>query len=478
MTAKTSKQKPPTFNQKVDREFYAEVKRENGGHLPADLMDAKGNPRKLTTSPADQTYRSKWNAIASALRKPKSVPKKSIKEVCIPCALKAGKLPPVLLPSKASGKPVKLASAPPPAQPRKVSTTLKAPTPCKLVSSSITCKHGRAPVAGVLSVVPDGYLPISESLKPLDAVLKGEDEITCKAALQGGCGRHIEWTLTGVEESGKQGSTFKFPVKSFKPALMAGWLGLHHIEPQIYEIQAAACEGEAPSTSIRAYPPDKVGGNIDLEEIQEQIEKWMAPLPIDPEKKEKLKSGWFFGSIEYSQQWKEDEKSNLVFCESAVTGSFDPLFGAKLPPVQIYPPGLIPAALQKWLKAGVYVSAEGGVGFEVDWNWAYWPGKNESEYEKTEVSLQGSITGELSLNLFVVNEDVIDAEVSGSTGLKAYGKFVAETPPAVEFGVKWTGLEAAVKISAAWGWVEYDKTYPLIAESDLIKYQHSFDSSS
>lgn len=463
MTVKASRQKPATFDQKVDREFYDEVKRENGGHLPADLTDSKGNPRKLTTSPADRAYRARWNAIASALRKPKSIPKKSVKDVCIPCALKAGKLPPVLLPSKDSGKPVKLASAPPPVQPRKIGATQKAPTPCKLVSSSITCAHGRQAANGVLCVVPDSYASIG-------------DQISCKAVLEGGCGSHIEWTVAGMSTSTERGSSTQALAKTFKPALVGGWLGLYHIEPQTYDIQAVACEGEAPSTSIHAYPPDKWSGKIDLDAIRTQIKKWMDHVPVDPEEKEKLEKGWFLGSIEFSEHWKEDPKSNLASCESTVTGSFDPLFGAKLPPVQIYPPGLIPAPLQQWLKAGVYVSAEGGVGFEVELNWNYWPDKNENEYEKTEVSLEGSVTGELSLNLFVVSEDVVDAEVSGSTGFKAYGKFVAGTPPAVEFGVKWTGLEAAVKIKAAWGWVEFNRTYPLIAESELMTYQHSFDS--
>jgi hypothetical protein len=465
MNAKTAQQEPATFNQKVDREFYDEVKRENGGHIPPDLMDAKGNPRQLNTSPADQAYRRKWNAIAATLRKPKSVPKKSIKDVCIPCALKAGKFPPVLLPSKSMGKPVKVGSVPAPTQARKISTTPKAPTPCKLVSSSITCSHGRQAANGVLCVVPDSYGSIG-------------DQIDCKGVLEGGCGQHIEWSISGMWTSTEHGNSASVLAKPFKPALLEGWLGLHHIEPQTYEIQAVACEGDAPSTSIRAYPPDKWSGKIDLGEIRKKIEEWLSHIPIDDEKKEKLEKGWFLGSIEYSEQWKEDPKSNLVSCESAVTGSFDPLFGAELPPVQIYPPGLIPATLQRWLKAGVYVSAEGGVGFEVQLNWNYWPDRNESEYEKTEVSLLGSITGELSLNLFVVDKDVIDAEVSGSTGFKAYGKFVAETPPAVEFGVKWTGLDAAVKINAAWGWIEYDRVYPLIGESDLMKWEHSFGTSS
>ena len=39
------------FYQKVDQQFYDQVKKENGGKLPADLTDADGNPRPLATYP-------------------------------------------------------------------------------------------------------------------------------------------------------------------------------------------------------------------------------------------------------------------------------------------------------------------------------------------------------------------------------------------------------------------------------------------
>src|ERR1039457_3690090 len=61
----------PSLYQMVDQEFYAEVARENGGKLPADLTDANGKPRKLTMSAKDRAYRQKWNAIAAQERKSK-----------------------------------------------------------------------------------------------------------------------------------------------------------------------------------------------------------------------------------------------------------------------------------------------------------------------------------------------------------------------------------------------------------------------
>jgi hypothetical protein len=91
-----------SFYQKVDQQFYDQVKKENGGKLPADLTDADGNPRPLTTSNADRAYRQKWNAIAAKERNSQAVVSKDVDVPCVPCALKAAaaKIPPIKLASK------------------------------------------------------------------------------------------------------------------------------------------------------------------------------------------------------------------------------------------------------------------------------------------------------------------------------------------------------------------------------------------
>lgn len=104
---------PPSkgaFYQKVDQEFYAEVTRESGGTLPADLADADGKPRKLTTSPADAEYRKKWKDIAATLRDSKAVPEKEVDSPCVPCEITSpgAKIAPILLPSKSTGKPINI----------------------------------------------------------------------------------------------------------------------------------------------------------------------------------------------------------------------------------------------------------------------------------------------------------------------------------------------------------------------------------
>src|SRR5579864_716603 len=145
---------------------------------------------------------------------------------------------------------------------------VKPPRPCRVKSRSITCEHGRKPSRGVLCVVPDSYGSIGDS-------------IACTAELEGGCGEHIAWDISGTYTFHEKGSHTKFLAKTFKPALFGGWLGLHHISPQTYRVNLAACEGSAPLVEVRAYPPDKWGGKIDFEEVRKKISEVLKHLPIE-----------------------------------------------------------------------------------------------------------------------------------------------------------------------------------------------------
>jgi hypothetical protein len=329
--------------------------------------------------------------------------------------------------------------------------------PCKVKSSSVTCGHGRKPSSGLLCVVPDSYGSLGDS-------------IICTAELEGGCGQHIAWDISGMWTFHEKGSHTEFLAKTFKPAIFGGWLGLHQVSPQTYRVNLAACQGSAPLVEVRAYPPDKLTGKIDFEEVRKKIKEVLKHLPIEEEEKTKLEHGWFVGAIEYSQQWKEEKKSARAFCETTVAGSFDPFFGFKLGPVPIYPLNVVPAPLQRWLKAGVYFSIEGGVSFTVEVAFKYEPERDKSKYEKTEVSLFGMIKGTLSLNAMLFSEDVVSASIAGSTGLRTGAKFVAKHEPEIELFLQWTGLVATVTVKAAWGIVEYNRQYPLVKESERLNH--------
>ncbi len=130
----------PELYKKVDQEFYDQAKRANNGKLPPDLVGADGKPRKLTKSPADAAYVDEWKAIASKFRNSKAVVSKGVKVACVPCAAKAAaaQIPPILLPSKASGKPTAVQPVkrvPPPLPPR-VPAKVHVPSPVGHSTSS------------------------------------------------------------------------------------------------------------------------------------------------------------------------------------------------------------------------------------------------------------------------------------------------------------------------------------------------------
>jgi len=176
--------------QKVDQAFYDEVKRENGGVLPPNLLDADGNPRKLTMSPADRAYRQEWKAIAAQMRQSSAVPNKAVTSACVPCAAKAAaaKIPPILLPSKKMGKPVKVAtpapaaaSADPPAKEQK-----QAEIPCKHATLSVACNHPDRNFKLQLPA-PDGASDTGAT--QLEVIDDGKEKVTCTTKiLAGPCG--------------------------------------------------------------------------------------------------------------------------------------------------------------------------------------------------------------------------------------------------------------------------------------------------
>lgn len=334
----------------------------------------------------------------------------------------------------------------------------KPPVPCKLLQATVTCEHGRQPSTdGLLMVASEQYADLG-------------DKITCRATSVGGCGEHVEWSIAGYWTSRERGTQTTFHAKPFKPSLnlplINGWLGLHRIEPHVYRVQVSACEGGAPLVEVRSYPPDKWSGKFDFEGLRKAIKNALRFAPIDEEKKRELEAGWCVGSVEFSQQWKEDKKSALAFCESAISGGFDPLFKFDLPPLPIYPGNLVPPALQKWLKAGLYVKFGGGALLKIDLLWQYWPDSTEDTFDKWTVTAGGNADLKLSINLFMVSEDLVSAEVAGSTGLTLAGKFIRTKPVGIGLFLTWQGLEGSFTLTAGWGIIEYRRTYPILKERE------------
>jgi hypothetical protein len=328
------------------------------------------------------------------------------------------------------------------------------PKPCKLVSTTCTCEHGRHPGEdGVLCVVPDSYGSIG-------------DKITCVAQVIGGCGEHIEWDIDGAWTWTEHSAKTSFNAKTFKPAIF-GWLKLYKVDPQTYRANAMACEGGAPGYEIRAYPPDKIEAKLDFTKIRNAIHDGFSMAPIE----EKPEIGHL--AISCDEQWKEDKGSPRAFCECSVAGGADPLFkcGHDFP---VYPLSLIPPGLEDYIELGCYITIEGEIAFKVAWVGKYWPDEAKWEHDKFEVALECKVEGSLCAKLFLMNEHVLKAEIGGVTNLTGEAKAESGEEPGVEMELKWGGLEAVITIEAAWGFFEYKRHYPILKERSMWKRNYPF----
>ena len=64
-----------TFYQSVDQQFYAEIRKNNGGKLPVDLVGPDGQPRALTCNAKDVEYLKLWSRIVDEKRNSKAIQK-------------------------------------------------------------------------------------------------------------------------------------------------------------------------------------------------------------------------------------------------------------------------------------------------------------------------------------------------------------------------------------------------------------------
>lgn len=263
MAVQTAK-KPsaPAFYQTVDQEFYAQVAKENGGKLPADLTDADGNPRKLTMSPSDRAYRQKWKAIAAKDRNSKSVAKKSVASSVAPCAgaAAAAKIPAVTAPSKNMGKPVKVGTVQPapeaaPAPPKNAAPS---ETPCKNETLTVECAHGNR---GYKLQLPPA--PSEEEVNQFEVIDDGHEKVTCTTKIAAGpCGETHKGKVFDIypADSVKTQTDDQLVFgANYEPDLTgASFLDLFpptaSRSPQSFKISTNTCQQDSLTATVLVYP--------------------------------------------------------------------------------------------------------------------------------------------------------------------------------------------------------------------------------
>lgn len=325
---------------------------------------------------------------------------------------------------------------------------------CNLNQTTLQCSHnGRTAKNGVLYVVPTSYVHLGDSIQ-------------CTATVSAPCGSHPEWQIGGMWTSTEHGAKTSFSAKVYKASLLEGWLGLEKIEPQCYRVAVSACNGGGATTEVLAYPPDKWGGKINIQQIVDFWDTVIDHLPADEEEKKTWKKGWFKGAIEYEQQWQEETSSHLAFCESKVAGKFEPLWGFESIEFPIWPATLVPPLLSVHLKAGFYLQITGGVSLSVSFKGKHYPTEKPDVRSKLEVELYGLVKLEVSLKLELVSSKLIAAKAAGEMGVKAGATAKDEEGWGVDFFAQFTGLEVSFTLTACFNIIEVPtRKYPIIGES-------------
>jgi hypothetical protein len=265
-----------TFYQRVDDAFYAQVKAENGGTLPPDLIGRDGKPRKLTMSPRDRAYRKQWTALAAKMRTSKAVAKKPVTSPCIPCAAaKALQKKPVILPG-IRGKPVNVGSvlALEPASHAVASAsanpkgeTAAKTEPCKHETLTVQCGHGERGFKIQLPAAAGEDAP-----DQLEVIDDGDEKITCTAKITGGpCGAMHKgkvFDLNPEHEARRNGdgemvfdATYDSDLRhaSFSDLFPPG----KRRSPATFHISTDTCQQEqALSATVMVYP--QVDWNLDI----------------------------------------------------------------------------------------------------------------------------------------------------------------------------------------------------------------------
>jgi hypothetical protein len=402
--------------------------------------------RKLTNEPKDAALRREWTDYY----------KKSVKKSS-PVSTSPNRVGGSVLPCGKTKPPSKSLSQPKPAS---VGPKVK----CSVLNIEASCQHkegGKSRIAKAgttLEVVSTTY---------------GSDKITMKAEMQNPCGVHPQWEISEVGK--KNGNMQSFDASG--PT--TGKLWLISIDPKAYTIACKGCNGPENKIKVRAYPPNKIGVNVDLRKSLEVLRKVLkgAELVLDTIA-DRFQWKFLEGKIAAEAGWQEFEDIR-AFYSYKVALAFDPLFGAEfkisVTPLKVtHIAGKIPGIgkyLKKvidWLvKAGIYFKMSGGVSCEIKLERK---SPEEPVFAKNKgVGIGGKIEPAIGVEAALIGEELVKVE------LEASGALVATTDPFVrkngfgfgEFKVTFDGLKGTCRLYFLWGIVDINEQVVLIDAKTL-----------
>lgn len=376
----------------------------------------------------------------------------------------------------AQGQPAdKVPAAPPPA--------VKPDVVCELLTAEAACAHNarKANKAGLLEVVPG----------------RSDDLIQLKSTLRGGCGKHSRWEVRTPfsDMEVKTGVNSSFVAKSwgFKA------LGIFEVQPKSYYVNATACSGATKQFEVRAYPLDEweLGFVIDLKkpptqwDIEVKITPWeetsltlkTEALKRFTDRTERLRwaldkvmvplvgkhGDWEFfkTKLKFSGKWVEHETDHRAYYKYAAGLELDPLLKGYFT-IPFGPSAAIPPWIKKWTTDFIgdlylYLKFEGEVKLFGSWT------RTSPDKSNAQVEGSGKISVKAGGNLFLMKKGALNLDVNGGTSITAEAKAPVSKTPAIEYDLKWGGLEIELTIEAAWGLVEYKRKWKPIDGFSLLE---------
>ncbi len=359
---------------------------------------------------------------------------------------------------------------------------------CELLSVEAVCSHNgrKASRAGLLEVVPG----------------RDHDRIRLTSHIRGGCGDHPRWEVRapGASEPVKTGVNSSFVAKNW--AFKTLW-GVFEVMPRSYYVNCTCCSGPTKHLEVKAYPIDqwKITAEIDfkqnplhwawdvtlttwedlggedeglkvkneilhaLTDKKKQLEwafdKVLAPLVGSDTKWELFKTKIFF-----TGKWAE-HTDHRAFYKYEATLKLDPIIKGEFT-IPFGPTSAIPPWIKKWSTDLIgdlylYLKFIGELSLQGRW------GRSGPDEHEATASGEGKISVKVGGNLFLMKRGALNLDVNGGTFISAEAKAAVARKPAIEYDLKWGGLEIELTIEAAWGMVEYKRKWKAIDGCSLLE---------
>lgn len=352
--------------------------------------------------------------------------------------------------------------------------------PCKLTALTVTCSHGRSAKAKLLQIVSE-------------TTAKG-DPITAAPAGSGDCSTKLVTRTRSLNAPAESHGpvTIKGNVNAPSSSQLGNW-GWWKATPTRGSVEATACGGNSQLTYIERFPSGESKISLNLTRLIEGCTGGFGQLPFDLRmfnqkgrprqirrageaksedftitglKKRLKKTADFEMPAEIVAQlasaWKEEEGSNLVYCEIVTFVGADPLFEGGFS-ILLY--GIpVPQSIRKRLAGGVYLNVKGKIGLGVQIIGKKYPApRNSYVWDHVKGSAQGQITLELAIELVVWSSSVASAKGGGSVSaqLSGYLRNNFNSKFFLDYNLTIKPLTAAVSLKMMWGLWEYEKEWPI-----------------